>query len=140
MGPNQSWAACGLSLTHNVASARTHQYRLSVYTFVDCRSIITHSLRARGMSRHPVLLIYDAPLDQKRAIKNRINKGPEGRNQEKCTIEAFRGKRITSCEAYHVVLTHTAVLGAGPGRHLHYERGAVSVTSSGLEEKELQRT
>jgi hypothetical protein len=65
------------SLTHNVASTCTHQHRLSVYTFVDCRCIITHSLRARGKPQHPVLPIYDAPLDQERAIKNQINKGPE---------------------------------------------------------------
>lgn len=68
-------AACGL-LIHNVTTS-THQHCLSVYTFVDCRCIITHSLRARGKPQHPVLPIYDAPLDQERAIKNRINKGPE---------------------------------------------------------------
>jgi hypothetical protein len=60
--------------------------------------------------------------------------------KKKSTIEAFRGIRITLKEAYHVGLTHMAVFGAGPGRHLHYERDAVSVTSSGLEEKEPQRT
>ena len=39
--------ACGPRLT-NVAATCTHQHRPSVYIFVDCRCIITHSLLARG--------------------------------------------------------------------------------------------
>ena len=71
---NASRSPITCRLTYNVASTCTYQHRLSVYTFVDCRCIITHSLRARGKPQHPVLPIYDAPLDQERAIKNRLIK------------------------------------------------------------------
>jgi hypothetical protein len=57
--------------------------RFYVYALVDCRCIITHSLRARDTPECPKPPIYDAPLAQGRAIKNRIQEGAERRNQEK---------------------------------------------------------